>query len=93
MQIAVLTFNGFNELKSFVAAAILSRLTTKGWKAHITSPTAEVTSMNGVVVQRQKPLEFVAEADAVIIGSGIKTREIAADQSLLIASRSIRNAN
>src|SRR3546814_2491741 len=39
--------------------------------------------MNGVTFQRQKPLEFASEADAVLIGSGIKTREIAADRDLL----------
>ena len=39
--------------------------------------------MNGVTIQRQKPLEFAAEADAVIFGSGIKTREIATDIELL----------
>ena len=83
MQIAVLTFDGFNELDSFVAAAILNRVKAKGWKAHITSPSAEVTSMNGITVQRQQPLEFAREADAVIIGSGVKTREIVADAALL----------
>jgi transcriptional regulator GlxA family with amidase domain len=83
MQIAVLTFEGFNELDSFVAAAILNRMKAKGWAAHITSPTEQVTSMNGVTVKRQKPLEFAAEADAVLIGSGIRTREIAADPDLL----------
>lgn len=83
MQIAVLTFDGFNELDSFVAAAILNRLRPKGWMAHITSPTQTVTSMNGVTVTRQRPLEFAAEADAVLIGSGVKTREIAADADLL----------
>lgn len=83
MQIAVLTFEGFNELDSFVAAAILNRMKAKGWAAHITCPTPEVTSMNGVTVQRQRPLEFAAEADAVLIGSGIRTREIAADREML----------
>ncbi len=83
MQVAVLTFEGFNELDSFVAAAILNRMKAQGWAAHITSPTKYVTSMNGVTVQRQKPLEFAAEADAVLIGSGIKTREFAADADLL----------
>lgn len=39
--------------------------------------------MNGVTVQRQKPLEFADEADAVLVGSGIWTREIAADTALL----------
>jgi transcriptional regulator GlxA family with amidase domain len=66
-----------------VAAAILNRLKAKGWAAHITSPTPEVTSMNGVTIQRQRPLEFAAQADAVLIGSGIKTREIAADPEML----------
>ena len=83
MHIAVLTFDGFNELDSFVAAAILNRMKTRGWAAFITSPTEQVTSMNGVTVQRQRPLEFAAEADAVLIGSGIRTREIAGDGDLL----------
>lgn len=83
MQIAVLTFDGFNELDSLVAGAILNRLKSKGWAAHITSPSEEVTSMNGLTVRRQKPLEFATQADAVLIGSGIRTREIATDADLL----------
>lgn len=83
MQIAVLTFDGFNELDSFIAAGILNRLKSKGWAAHITSPTEQVTSMNGVMVTRQRPLSFANKADAVLIGSCIKTREIASDRSLL----------
>ena len=83
MRIAVLTFDGYNELDSFIASAILNRMKARGWAAYITSPTPEVTSLNGVTVQRQKPLEFAAEADAVLIGSGSKTREIAADAALL----------
>jgi transcriptional regulator GlxA family with amidase domain len=87
MQIAVLTFEGFNELDSFVAAAILNRMKDRGWAAHITSPSPEVTSMNGVTIRRQQPLEFAAEADAVLIGSGVRTREIAADAALLARIR------
>jgi transcriptional regulator GlxA family with amidase domain len=83
VQIAVLTFDGFNELDSFIAAAILNRLKSKGWEALITSPTPEVTSMNGLTVKRQRPLAFAAEADAVLIGSGVRTREIAADPAIL----------
>jgi transcriptional regulator GlxA family with amidase domain len=83
VQIAVLTFDGFNELDSFIAASILNRMKAKGWQAHITSPTEQVTSMNGVTVHRQRPLEFAREADAVLIGSGIRTREIAADPAVL----------
>ncbi|VXC61419.1 DJ-1/PfpI family protein [Sphingomonas sp. 8AM] len=87
MQIAILTFDGFNELDSFVAAAILNRLRPHGWHAHITAPTHTVTSLNGVTVHRQRPLSFVAEADAVLIGSGVRTREIAADTALLARLR------
>lgn len=83
VRIAILTFDGFNELDSFIAAGILNRMRAKGWEARITSPTLEVTSMNGVTIRRQEPLEFAAEADAVLIGSGIRTREVAADAGLL----------
>lgn len=83
MQIAVLTFDGYNELDSFIAAAMLNRMRAQGWTAHITSPTEQVTSMSGVTVTRQRPLDFAQQADAVLIGSGIRTREIAADAALL----------
>lgn len=83
MQIAILTLDGFNELDSFIAAGILNRMKNQGWAAHITCPTPEVTSMAGVTIQRQKPLEFLTEADAVLIGSGVKTRDYAADPAFL----------
>ncbi len=79
MRIAILTFDGFNELDSFIAFGLLNRLSAQGWKAEITSPTSHVTSMNGVTLQAQQPLEFANEADAVIFGSGLYTRAIAAD--------------
>jgi len=79
MQVAIVTFDGFNELDSFVALGLLNRLGALGWKAHITSPGRDVTSMGGVTVQAQQPLEFANEADAVIFGSGIYTRAIADD--------------
>ena len=83
MQIAVLTFDGFNELDSFIASGILNRMRGRGWQAHITAPTATVTSLNGVVVHRQRPLEFAADADAVLIGSGSRTREIVENSALM----------
>ncbi len=83
MQIAILTFEGFNELDSFIAAGTLNRMRPKGWKAYITCPTDSVTSMNGVTIQAERRLAFAAEADAVLIGSGSKTRLIARDQELL----------
>ncbi len=83
MRIAILTFDGFNELDSFIALGLLNRLSADGWKAEIASPTAQVTSMNGVTVHAQQPLEFANEADAVIFGSGIYTRAIAENSKLL----------
>jgi transcriptional regulator GlxA family with amidase domain len=83
MQIAVLTFDGFNALDSFIAAGILNRMEHRGWKAYITSPTEHVVSNAGVRIDSQKRLDFARTADAVIIGSGMKTLEIAADAALL----------
>ncbi|WP_044874211.1 DJ-1/PfpI family protein [Pseudomonas sp. LFM046] len=83
MRIAVLTFEGFNELDSFVAAGLLNRMRGQGWQAEITAPAEYVTSMNGVRVQAQQPLEFANEADVVLFGSGILTRDIAKDRSIL----------
>jgi transcriptional regulator GlxA family with amidase domain len=83
MKVAILTFDGFNELDSFIALGLLNRLRPEGWSAEITSPTAQVTSMNGVTVTAQQPLEFANEADAVVFGSGIYTRAIAENSALL----------
>ena len=83
MKVAILTFDGFNELDSFVALGLINRLHALGWKAEITSPAAQVRSMNGVTVQAQQPLEFANEADVVLFGSGIHSRAIAADGALL----------
>jgi len=87
MQIAILTFDGFNEIDSFVALTIPGKLRGQGWRAFITAPAERVTSMNGVTVERQRPLGFASEADAVIIGSGTRTREIAEDKELLAQLR------
>jgi transcriptional regulator GlxA family with amidase domain len=83
MRIAILTFDGYNELDSFIALGLLNRLKAQGWKAEIASPSAQVTSMNGVTVTAQQPLEFANEADAVLFGSGIYTRAMAENSALL----------
>ncbi|MGW5122489.1 AraC family transcriptional regulator [Streptomyces sp. NPDC004069] len=83
MQVAVVTFDGFNELDSFIASAMINRCRKDGLKAFITTATPTVTSMNGVEVTGQRPIEFVSEAGAVLIGSGVKTRDVVADDRLL----------
>ena len=83
MHIAILTFEGFNELDSLIALGILNRVKEPNWRVSIASPTARVRSMNGVVLEAQASLSEAAAADAVIVGSGIKTREIVADAALM----------
>jgi putative intracellular protease/amidase len=77
MHIAILTFDGFNELDSLIALGILNRVQRPGWRVSLACPTPFVTSMNGVVLQAQSSLAEASDADAVLFGSGIKTREIA----------------
>lgn len=83
MRIAVLTFDGFNEIDSFVVCTMLNRVRRPDWKAEITAPAPVVTSMNGVRVERQQPLSFAREADVVVVGSGLRTREIVADATIM----------
>ncbi|MDQ0830555.1 transcriptional regulator GlxA family with amidase domain [Streptomyces achromogenes] len=83
MQVAVITFDGFNELDSFIASALINRCRKDGLEAFITTPAPAVTSMNGVEVGGQRPMEFVAEADVVLIGSGVRTRDVVADERLI----------
>ncbi|MDI2124863.1 DJ-1/PfpI family protein [Yinghuangia seranimata] len=83
MRVAVVTFDGFNELDSFIASGLINRAHAHGVTATIVTPTPVVTSMNGVEVRGQEPLDYAAEADVVLIGSGIKTRDVVADDRLM----------
>jgi transcriptional regulator GlxA family with amidase domain len=86
-HIAILTFDGFNELDSIVALGILNRVRKTDWRVSLASPTPSVTSMNGVTLQAQCTLADASAADAVIVGSGIKTRDIANDAALMSSLR------
>ena len=79
MHIAILTFEGFNELDSLIALGILNRVRLDDWRVSLAAPAPWVTSMNGVVLQAQATLEEAGSADAVIVGSGVLTREIVQD--------------
>ena len=76
MHIAILTFEGYNELDSLIALGVLNRIRSDGWRVTLATPSARVTSMNGVTVEQMTSLEEAVEADAVIVGSGIATREL-----------------
>ena len=83
MQIAILTFEGFNEIDSFVALGILGRVRKRDWHVSIASPSKRVVSMNGVAIEARLSLEEARGADAVIVGSGVTTRDIVANPDLL----------
>jgi len=83
MRIAVLTFEGFNELDSFIASAMINRVRSPELQALIVCPAERVASMNGVVVESQAPLSFAREAEAVIVGSGRDTRALVRDSGLM----------
>ncbi|MDP1789432.1 MAG: DJ-1/PfpI family protein, partial [Methylibium sp.] len=83
MHIAILTFEGYNELDSLIALGILNRVKQPSWRVSIASPAAKVRSMNGVVIEAQASLQDAVAADAVIVGSGLQTREVIADAALM----------
>ncbi|MFO1396809.1 MAG: DJ-1/PfpI family protein [Burkholderiales bacterium] len=83
MHIAILTFQGFNELDSLIALGILNRVRKPGWRVTLCCPEAQVTSMNGVTVHAQSTLEDARTADAVLVGSGMQTREVVASPALM----------
>lgn len=83
MHIAILTFDGFNELDSLLALGILNRVKQPGWRVSLAGPSSSVTSMNGVTLQLQTGLAEACQADVVLFGSGSKTRELASDAGLM----------
>jgi transcriptional regulator GlxA family with amidase domain len=87
MHIAILTFDGFNELDSLVALNILNRAKRPDWRVSLCCPTPTVTSFNGVTVHAQAMLAEANEADVVLVGSGSKTREIVRDERIMSTLR------
>lgn len=83
MHISILTFDGFNELDSLVALGILNRIKKPDWRVTLCSPTLTVTSMNGVTLHAQSTLADACAADVVLLGSGMKTRDIANDPAVM----------
>lgn len=81
MKAAILTFDGFNELDSFVALALLNRV--PGWRAELVSDSQRIISMNGVVVDGVRGLDGLSDHDVVLIGSGVRTREVVADAGVM----------
>ncbi len=83
MHVAILTFEGFNELDSIIALGLLNRVKAPDWRVSIASPSPKVRSMNGVVMEAQCSLQEACDADVVLVGSGMRTREVVADAFLM----------
>ena len=83
MHTAILTFDGYNELDSLIALGILNRVSAPGRRVSIASPAPRVRSMNGVTIDAMIDLDEACEADAVIVGSGRKTREVVEDPAIM----------
>lgn len=89
MHIAILTFEGYNELDSLIALGVLNRINNDDWRVTIATPTAQVTSMNGVTIGQMSTLEEAVQADAVIVGSGIATREVVETPAIMEVLRGL----
>jgi len=83
VHIAILTFEGYNELDSLIALGVLNRIKKPDWRVSIATPTPTVRSMNGVVIESMASLQDAGAADAVIVGSGMRTREVIADPAIM----------
>ncbi|SNX65220.1 DJ-1/PfpI family protein [Streptomyces sp. TLI_55] len=89
MHIAILTFEGYNELDSLIALGVLNRVKSDGWRVTLATPSPRVTSMNGVTIEQMSTLEEACAADAVIVGSGIATREVVEDEAIMSVLRGL----
>jgi len=83
MDVAIITFEGFNEIDTFLTFNILNRVNDSKFNVKITSPSKTITSMNGVSIEVQRDISFANNADVVLFGSGTHTREVIKDKALL----------
>ena len=83
MNIAILTFDAFNEIDSFVSHHILTRVNVNDWNVAIACPSDTVTSTGGIRISAQQPLEFANDADAVLFGGSPRSRQIVEDRAIM----------
>jgi len=83
MKISILTFQEFNELDSLIVYGILNHVKKSNWQINICSPDKNITSMNNLKINSHSDLSDIEKSDVVIVGSGMKTREIANDSNIL----------
>ena len=74
MKVAVVVFEGFNELDCFASLHVISRVSRVWPEAELTAELVALSdtirSMFGVEVRAQRPLALVHEAEEVIVSRG-----------------------
>lgn len=83
MRIALIIFDGFNEIDSLLAFHLLRRVQRPDWEVGLAGPEPELCSMNGLRLQISHDLDWIQAADAVLFGSGRSSREASRDPALL----------
>jgi transcriptional regulator GlxA family with amidase domain len=83
VHIAIVTFEGYNELDSLIALGVLNRIKKADWRVSIATTAPTVRSMNGVVIESMASLEDACAADAVIVGSGMQTHQVVSDPAIM----------
>ncbi len=82
-RIAIVSFEGFDALDSFLLLGMLNRLRAQGCWAELCGPAHALTAQQGVTVTLQRPLEWANEAEVVVFGAGLYHRAIAENSALL----------
>ncbi len=83
MRIAVLVFDGFDDLGTFGALGLLGRVRAEGFGAQLAGVAAEVRSADGLRVQVPQPLEWANQADAVLFAGSHYARALAENRALI----------
>lgn len=83
MKIVLITFDQFTDIDVHLPWDLLNRVRRPGWTVRILADMPRVTSRTGLGLEVHGGLEEAAEADAVIITSGDRTRSLCKDPAFL----------
>ncbi|MEO1082260.1 MAG: DJ-1/PfpI family protein [Pseudomonadota bacterium] len=87
MKVAIVSFDGFNEIDSIIAHSMLNQVGEPDWTVSIVAPSETVTSKHGTTMLTQRPLAFANEADVVLFGSGVDSFSVAQNAKLMSTFR------
>jgi len=81
MKIAIVAFDGFNEIDTFLTYTMLNRIPE--WEVLICGNTTEIVSMNGCRIQAQCSLPYANEADVVLFSSSTQMIDLVEDPDIV----------